>query len=172
MTFLDTDTVYAESAIKQEGKIMTFDEFWENNYAKAFGECEPYYGIASHAFEAGQQNCNCVHTDNSAVIEELEKQKSELKVEVSQLDSELREKIQIIHDLREQLPKWHKVADGDLPEEDSICLVCCDAGNGYKYTSILKYDVYDEELHWLDDDNETFDDVVIAWCEIPKFEEE
>ena len=34
---------------------MTFDEFWENNYAKAFGDCEPYYGIASHAFEAGRR---------------------------------------------------------------------------------------------------------------------
>mgnify|MGYP007069885348 CR=1 FL=1 len=67
---------------------------------------------------------------------------------------------------------WHKVANGDFPEEDSICLVCCDNGNGYKYTSVLKYGVYDEELHWLDDDNETFDDVVIAWCELPRFEEE
>ena len=38
------------------------------------------------------------------------------------------------------LPKWHKIADGDLPEEDSTCLVRCDNGNGYKYTSILKYD--------------------------------
>ena len=70
------------------------------------------------------------------------------------------------------LPKWHKIADGDLPEEDSTCLVRCDNGNGYKYTSILKYDEYDEELHWLDDEYETFDDVVIAWCEIPKFEED
>ena len=79
VTFLDTNAVYAESAIKQEGKIMTFEEFWENNYAKAFGECEPYYGIASHAFEAGQQNCNCVHTDNSAVIERLQEQIERLK---------------------------------------------------------------------------------------------
>lgn len=58
---------------------MTFDEFWEKNYAKDFGNCEPYHGIASHAFEAGQQNCGCVHTDNSAVIERLQKQIEKMK---------------------------------------------------------------------------------------------
>ena len=43
---------------------MTFEEFWKENYEKQFGTCEPYYGIASYAFEKGQENCNCVHADN------------------------------------------------------------------------------------------------------------
>lgn len=58
---------------------MTFEEFWKENYEKQFGTCEPYYGIASYAFEKGQENCNCVHTDNSKVIEGLEKENAELK---------------------------------------------------------------------------------------------
>lgn len=58
---------------------MTFEEFWEENYEKKFGTSEPYYGIASYAFEKGQENCNCVHTDNSKVIEELEKENASLK---------------------------------------------------------------------------------------------
>ena len=58
---------------------MTFEEFWKENYEKQFGTCEPYYGIASYAFEKGQENCNCVHTDNSKVIERLEKKNAELK---------------------------------------------------------------------------------------------
>lgn len=58
---------------------MTFEEFWKENYEKEFGTCEPYCGIASYAFEKGQENCNCVHTDNSKVIERLEKENAELK---------------------------------------------------------------------------------------------
>ena len=58
---------------------MTFEEFWKEHYEKQFGTCEPYYGIASYAFEKGQENCNCVHTDNSKVIERLEKENAELK---------------------------------------------------------------------------------------------
>lgn len=64
---------------------MTFEEFWKENYEKQFGTCEPYYGIASYAFEKGQENCNCVHTDNSKVIERLEKKNAELKAEIIRL---------------------------------------------------------------------------------------
>lgn len=35
---------------------MTFEEFWKENHEKQFGTCEPYYGIASYAFEKGQEN--------------------------------------------------------------------------------------------------------------------
>lgn len=58
---------------------MTFEEFWKENYEKEFGTSEPYYGIASYAFEKGQENCNCVYTDNSNVIQKLEKENEELK---------------------------------------------------------------------------------------------
>lgn len=58
---------------------MTFEEFWKENYEKEFGTFEPYYGIASYAFEKGQENCNCVYTDNSNVIQKLEKENAKLK---------------------------------------------------------------------------------------------
>lgn len=58
---------------------MTFEEFWKENYEKEFGTSEPYYGIASYAFEKGHENCNCVYTDNSNVIQKLEKENAELK---------------------------------------------------------------------------------------------
>lgn len=58
---------------------MTFEEFWKENYEKEFGTSEPYYGIASYAFEKGQENCNCVYTDNSNVIQKLEKENAELR---------------------------------------------------------------------------------------------
>ena len=44
---------------------MTFDEWWKD-YGK---DCDSRdYRVAKDAFEAGQNNCNCVHTDNSEVI--------------------------------------------------------------------------------------------------------
>ena len=58
---------------------MIFEEFWKENYEKEFGTSEPYYGIASYAFEKGQENCNCVYTDNSNVIQKLEKENAELR---------------------------------------------------------------------------------------------
>ena len=64
---------------------MTFEEFWKENYEKEFGTSEPYYGIASYAFEKGQENCNCVYTDNSNVIQKLEKENAELKAKNEKL---------------------------------------------------------------------------------------
>ena len=58
---------------------MIFEEFWKENYEKEFGTSEPYYGIASYAFEKGKENCNCVYTDNSNVIQKLEKENAELR---------------------------------------------------------------------------------------------
>lgn len=57
---------------------MTFEEFWKENYEE-FGTSEPYYGIASYAFEKGQENCNCVYIDNSKVVQKLEKENAELR---------------------------------------------------------------------------------------------
>lgn len=78
---------------------MTFEEFWEKNYAKQFNAwgktTEPYYGIASYAFETGQQNCNCVNTDNSAVIEELQKRISELEFSAKYGNAEFQKVLKI-----------------------------------------------------------------------------
>ena len=59
---------------------MTFEEFWEKEarIMKKQGYCTTLAGIrgyAKKAFETGQQNCDCVHTDNSAVIERLKNEK-------------------------------------------------------------------------------------------------
>lgn len=70
-------------------------------------------------------------------------------------------------------PKWHKISDGDLPEEEGEYLVCYETEDGnYRNTFILNYTEYDESLHWCDEVFETYDEGVIAWCEIPKYTEE
>lgn len=70
-------------------------------------------------------------------------------------------------------PKWHKISDGDLPEEEGEYLVCYETDDGnYRNTFILNYTEYDESLHWCDEAFETYDEGVIAWCEIPKYTEE
>lgn len=75
--------------------------------------------------------------------------------------------------LHEGQPKWHKVADGDLPKEEGDYLLCFydketkstfyDVfGLAKKYTD--KEDWYVESMIWSIED-------VIAWCEIPQFKE-
>ena len=65
-------------------------------------------------------------------------------------------------------PKWHKVADGDLPKEHKIYLVAIkDNGLAIAYFNgrhwVTKYNLGDFG-HCVE--------TVIAWCEIPKYEEE
>ena len=70
-------------------------------------------------------------------------------------------------------PEWHKVADGDLPKEEGKFLVCYETEDGYyRNIFILNYTEYDESLHWCDEAFETYDESIIAWCEIPKYTEE
>lgn len=64
-------------------------------------------------------------------------------------------------------PKWHKVVDGDLPKENNLYLVAI-KDNGLAIA-------YFNGLHWetkfnLGDFGHCLE-TVIAWCEIPKFEE-
>lgn len=61
-------------------------------------------------------------------------------------------------------PKWHKVADGDLPEYRYYVLV----SRGTRTDKAL-YNKYEEKWYSYYDDDEL--DNVTAWCEIPKFEE-
>lgn len=58
--------------------------------------------------------------------------------------------------------KWHKVADGDLPE--SLMSVINQDGEKVVYNDYCKTWRYD-------DTNEYFCATPIAWCEIPKFGE-
>lgn len=71
-------------------------------------------------------------------------------------------------------PKWHKVADGDLPKEEGDYLFyLCDKDTKFTFYEILgiarKYadrdDLYLESMIWTMND-------VIAWCEIPQYTEE
>lgn len=60
-------------------------------------------------------------------------------------------------------PKWHKVADGDLPEEEAEYLVIFES-DGTRYRGLESY--YPDEKVWSTICN------IIAWCEIPKYTEE
>jgi hypothetical protein len=69
--------------------------------------------------------------------------------------------------LKADRPKWHKVADGDLPKENNLYLVAI-KDNGLAIA-------YFNGLHWetkfnLGDFGHCLE-TVIAWCEIPKFSE-
>lgn len=55
--------------------------------------------------------------------------------------------------------KWHKVADGDLPEESRTVLD--EAGDRFYYF----------RGHFYYDSDSRFDCSPIAWCEIPKYTE-
>ena len=106
---------------------MTFEEFWKENYEKQFGTCEPYYGIASYAFEKGQENCNCVHTDNSKVIERLEKKNAELKARLKYYSEQIcnKECAEVWGELSEAKEIIEKLlnafASNDFFEEEELC---------------------------------------------------
>lgn len=71
-------------------------------------------------------------------------------------------------------PKWHKVADGDLPKHEKDVQVLyqdCDKVNSYT----CLYDIHGECWLYYNLDNmllEPFDYRIIAWCEIPRYTEE
>lgn len=73
--------------------------------------------------------------------------------------------------LHEVQPKWHKVADGDLPKKEGEYLICYQTDAGYKNTFSLKWATNGGKYHWYDDAYETYDEGVIAWCEIPQFKD-
>ena len=63
-------------------------------------------------------------------------------------------------------PKWHKVADGDLPKENKryLCKIKEFVGSG------ISYECFDYDTEYSSWKNTCGD--VIAWCEIPKYTEE
>lgn len=58
-------------------------------------------------------------------------------------------------------PKWHKVADGDLPEHEVNVLVLYNV----QCIDIAHYNYDYKEWHFTD----SIVRDVIAWCEIPKY---
>jgi hypothetical protein len=70
-------------------------------------------------------------------------------------------------------PQWHDLRKDpkDVPDEGTYLVVWQNA-RGYRDTMIMRYEEDDEEkLHWIDGDGDCWDDDIIAWREIPKFEE-
>lgn len=70
-------------------------------------------------------------------------------------------------------PQWHDLRKDpkDVPDEGTYLVVWQNA-RGYRDTMMMHYEENDEEeLHWIDGDGDNWDDDVIAWREIPKFEE-
>lgn len=79
----------------------------------------------------------------------------------------------VLYGLKAGRPKWHKVADGDLPkEEGSYLLYLYDEDTKSTFYEIFgvarrcvdRDDVYLESMIWTIND-------VIAWCEIPQYTE-
>ena len=72
-------------------------------------------------------------------------------------------------------PKWHKVADGDLPKEtefiesDVLLLLVQLKGTKHKRYELGRYDFSANVFSYTH--LKSVEDVV-AWCEIPRFEEE
>jgi hypothetical protein len=69
--------------------------------------------------------------------------------------------------------EWHDLRKDpkDVPDEGTYLIEWRNA-RGYGDTMIMRYEEDDEEeLHWIDRDGDNWDDDVIAWREIPKFEE-
>ena len=70
-------------------------------------------------------------------------------------------------------PQWHDLRKdpNDLPDEGTYLVVWQNA-RGYRETMLMNYEEDDEEkLHWFDDEQDCWDNDVIAWCEIPQFKE-
>lgn len=63
--------------------------------------------------------------------------------------------------LKARKPKWHKVADKDLPKDSNDVIVYLDDG-------LVTMDYYVKDYA----DWRNYPNSVVAWCEIPKFEEE
>lgn len=78
-------------------------------------------------------------------------------------------------------PKWHKVADGDLPKPNIGVLICMKFENGWTSTYIAyyrhankkwqMYNLHEAQRQPIVDDYIDTEEV-IAWCEIPQYTEE
>lgn len=110
-----------------------------------------------------------------ALIIEMENKAKELDRAFNQnyVADLLKKAIQTIRDLQNQIPKWHLVADGDLPTNDiEECILVV---NG-KYQNITYHNAvvqngeyYDGRFYINGVIKNGLD--IIAWMELPKFEE-
>lgn len=99
-------------------------------------------------------------------IAELEKEKQKLLESVegaTAMYKDLQEARMRIAELEAGRPKWHKVADGDLPPVRMVVFVSGYLGD---MKDLHGFDEWDGEK-WLNEDMPGF--VRVAWCEIPKY---
>ena len=70
--------------------------------------------------------------------------------------------------------RWHKVAGGDLPKEEGDYLFYLYDQDTKKYfTEVLGFaPIYADRKEWYIESTIWTIDDVIAWCEIPKYEED
>lgn len=66
-------------------------------------------------------------------------------------------------------PNWHKVADGDLPKDNMPYIVKVKLN--YRGAPNISYWIKDN-LHDDFEKHKNYTEDIIAWCEIPKYEEE
>lgn len=107
--------------------------------------------------------------------EKTEKQLREKNKDLADCNSRLLTQVAAATKRIIQLEKdnWHDLRKDpkDLPDEGTYLVVWSNA-RGYKARMIMRYEEDDEEeLHWIDGDGDCWDDDVIAWREIPEFEE-
>ena len=68
-------------------------------------------------------------------------------------------------------PKWHKVADGDLPKETGEYLTNIGVLI-WDYYADGRYGWHTENCEFCDCCKDVDSDEIIAWCEIPEYKEE
>lgn len=78
----------------------------------------------------------------------------------------LEERAQALSNAGYRKTVWHKVADGDLPKRDDLYLCVCGKPNGMHWALVNYIDdgFYDVKNNYSEID-------VIAWTELPKYEE-
>lgn len=70
--------------------------------------------------------------------------------------------------LKEKKPKWHKVADGDLPKDNMPYIVKVKLN--YRGAPNISYWIKDN-LHDDFEKHKNYTEDIIAWCEIPRCED-
>ena len=113
-----------------------------------------------------KENMDCCKTDNS------------VNRPIPYFDEEERcvAKSAFLAGLKAGRPKWHDLRKdpNDLPKEVGNYLVCYIDTMLNRNVFILEFVDFLEDSHWIDETSheiEKFDEGVIAWCEIPEFEE-
>lgn len=109
------------------------------------------------------------------IIDKLQEQKEHCIAKVI-IDEDAMRKIvdEKVSEIKEQIPKWHLVADGDLPKENSEIYVSFKNSAGI-HTDIATF--YNNEFFYFSETElygyieEKYTEV-IAWMELPKFSRE